>query len=109
MVLAVGLACSKGMVAIVDLARELPFVRGAASAADAGAEVTVSVDADISQSMARAEEVQNWARSGDLPGGQPDTSDKPADKSTQLVVGPGSVDDQPRQPFVFTLPPELEQ
>ena len=116
LVLALGLACTKGLTVIVDFARELPVVGVEARAAGAEVEIAAS-DADASLTATRMEQADAWAQdSGEMRGGQPEDND---DRRAAGVVPSAAAFGQlglaqefatidPPSEYKFILPPELQ-
>jgi len=109
-VLAIGLACSKGFVALVDLARELPVIGAEPRAAGTEADVVAAGDADASQVAARAEQYDASGQSGEMPGGKPDDeSDRRVEKRMMGPVMWARLENGPPMArFEFAFPPELQ-
>ncbi|HUL09525.1 MAG TPA: hypothetical protein VLV76_24550 [Candidatus Acidoferrum sp.] len=110
MVLAIGLACSKGFVALVDLARELPVIGAEARAAGTEAEAAAAADADASQAAARVEQYDASGQSGEMPGGRPDDdSERRVEKPMMPPVMSARLENgRPSARHAFALPPELQ-
>src|SRR5262249_20790349 len=87
-VLAIGLACSKGFAALVDFARDLPAIGAEARAAGTEAEAAAAADADASQAAARVEQYDAAGQGGEMPGGQPDDD---SDRRIEKPMGMPSI------------------
>ena len=108
-VLALGLACCKGFVAIVDFARELSVVGVEARAAAPEGEVVVASEADASQTAARMEQYDALGQSGEMPAGQPDNErDQRIDKQMSPLMAAEFDHDESAVRYEFKLPPELQ-
>ena len=107
-VLALGLACCKGFVAIVDFARELSVAGVEARAAAPEAEVVVASEADASQTAARTEQYDAFGQSGQMPAGQPDNArDQRFDKQMSPLVAAEFGREESALRDEFKLRPEL--